>query len=181
MAKKAPKGKKVSTKQPARSRGVRVKSKNDVVASIERTLAFNLHGRYNSGLSKTTQKKLVAYGPWISTFLIIVLLPELIILAKDGSLLTFTGFFDTIFFNQQSWVVMLILLANILLLVDGIGDLFEKKRRGWERVYQASLLSGVYILWQLVGQLSQPAAPILSFIGLWFILFALLDIKEYYA
>ena len=176
MAKKSAKQVKPSASTPS----VRVKKGSEVLTSIQNFLNYNLHGRFNTSLSKKLQTRLVAYGPWIAIALVIVVLPELLILAKNGTLMTFTGFFDTILFNQSSWVVMLVLLSGIMLLVDGLSDLFNKKLRGWQRVYAATLINASYILWQLVDNISQPAAPILSLIAIFAIIFALLDVKKYY-
>ncbi len=181
MAKKVTKNtKQASATSTRKSPQVRVKHAHEVVESITRILSHNLHHRYNFRLSKNTQKKLVAYGPWLATFLIIVVIPELLIFAKTGSLVGLTSFFDTILFNQASWVVLVILFINILLLVDGISHLFEKERRGWLRIYQASLLAASYIVWQFFNQITHPAAPLVSLVGMLCILFSLLDIEEYY-
>lgn len=174
--------KKSVAKQSAKKRtpNVHVKQGGEVVSTVQNFLVHNLHQRFNFRLAASTQKTLVAYGPWLAILLVVILLPELLVLAKDSRLIGFTGFFDTIFFNQQSWVILLVLLANVMLLVDGLGDLFHKAKKGWDRIYFASLISAVYIIWQLLGNLSQPAAPLLSLLGIFAILFALLDIREYY-
>lgn len=172
--------KKVPAKTKQSTASVRVKTTSEVATTVSNLLAYNLHGRYNFHFSKQIQKRLVAYGPWLAAATIAVGLPELMVFAKDGNLMAFSGFFNSIFFNQQSWVIMLIMLANIMLLVDGISYLFEKKRRGWNRVYQASLLSGIYIAYQLLANISEPAPALLSLLGILFILFAVLDIRNYY-
>lgn len=172
--------KKNTTKPAASTPSVRVKKGSEVVTALHGFLSHNLHGRFNVSLSKKLQTTLVAYGPWLAIVLVLVVLPELLILAKNGTLLTVTGFFDTILFNQEAWVVLLVLLSGIMLLVDGIGDLFGKKSKGWQRIYAAVLINAGYILWQLFGNLAQPAAPLLSLIAVFAILFALLDIKQYY-
>lgn len=169
-----------STSAAHNAPNVRVKKGSEVLGTLQNFIAHNVHGRYNLSLSKTTQKKLVAYGPWLAALLVVIIIPELLVLAKTGSLITFTGFFDTIFFNQESWVIMLIIFVNTLLLVDGITHLFDKTNRGWARIYQASLIATLYIIWQLINNLSQPAAPVLALLGSLFILFALFDIRRYY-
>lgn len=169
-----------STSAAQAAPNVRVKKGSEVLVTLQNFVAYNLHGRYNLSLSKGTQKRLVAYGPWLAALLVVVIIPELLALAKTGSLITFTGFFDTIFFNQESWVILSILFVNTLLLVDGITHLFEKTTRGWTRIYQASLIATAYIIWQLLNNFDQPAAPILALIGSFFILFTLFDIRKYY-
>ncbi len=71
---------------------VRVKSANEVVGVVQKFLAHNLHGRYNFSFSKKTQKQLVAYGPWLSSLLVVAILPELLALARylqsSGSIAT---------------------------------------------------------------------------------------------
>jgi hypothetical protein len=170
--KKAPQQKTVSN--------VRVKPANEVVATVQRHIEYNLHSRYNLSFSKATQKKLVAYGPWLAIGLIVFIIPQLMALAKTGSLMTFSGFFNTVFFNQDSWVILLIIFTNILLLVDGVSKIFEKGIAGWTRVYQAMVISTGYIVWQLLSNISEPAAPILALLGAVLVLFALFDIKQYY-
>lgn len=164
----------------AKTKNVKVKKGSEVLSAISRNFAYNIHGRYSLGFSGKTREKLVAYGPWLAVILVIVVLPELLILAKSGTLIGFSGFFSDILFNQQSWVILIILFINIMLLVDGLSHLFQKEAKGWTRVYQATLLSGGYVLWQLLGNLSQPAAPLLGLLAIVFILFSLLDIKSYY-
>ena len=170
--------KKSATKTSAKN--VRVKSSKDVVATFSRLLSYNLHDRYKIGFSKNTKTKLIAYGPWLSALSVIVISPELMNLAKNGRLLTLSSFFNEIFFNQQAWMILVIILINILLLVDGLTDLFDMRLRGWNRVYAPALITTFYIVWQFFSHLDQPAAPILSLIGAWFILFTLLDVKSFY-
>lgn len=165
---------------PRKKDTVEVKNASQVMHGIDTFLSRNLHGRFNHQLSSDTQKKLVSYGPWLSTLLVVVLLPELMVFAKQGSLMNFSGFFNIIFFNQQSWVIMLVMLGNIVLLVDGISYLFEKKRRGWTRIYQISILSTVYILWQLFANIIAPAPALISLIAMFIITFTLLDVKKHY-
>lgn len=162
------------------NKAVQVKNINEVGKTLQRHLAFNLHGRYAFRLSNTTRHKIVSYGPWLAIMLVILILPELFVFAKTGSLMQVTGFFNDILFNREAWVILSLLLVNILLLVDGIGELFEKKQKGWQRIYLATLISTLYIIWQLLSNLSQPAAPLLSLVAAVSILFTLLDVESYY-
>lgn len=162
------------------SSDIRVKSSKDVVSTVNRLLSHNLHDRFKFGFSKSTKVKLTAYGPWLAAVSVIVISPELMSLAKNGRLLTITSFFNEIFFNQQAWLILVIILVNILLLVDGLTDLFDMRLRGWNRVYAPALITGLYVLWQLMTNLDQPAAPLLSLLGAWFVLFSLLEIKSFY-
>lgn len=177
MAKSTKSGKKSKQSTKSRANNVRVKTGSEVAKLVQSKVEHLIHGQFKSGLSKSTQKKIVSYGPWAATLLVIIVLPELMVLAKDSALMGFNGFFSLIFFNQQSWVIMLVLLANILLLVDGLGYLFEKRSRGWQRIYQASLISTAYIAYQLF---TNTLAAILSLIVMFAILFVILDIKKYY-
>lgn len=163
-----------------KSDNVEVKKGGDVLSALNRHLAYNLHDRYNLSFSSKTQQKMVAYGPWLAILSVVVLMPQLLILSKSGQLISFSGFFETILFNQESWVILIILFSNILLLVDGIGHLFAKERKGWTRIYQATLVTSGYIIWQLLANLSQPAAALLSLLATIFVLFTLLDIRSYY-
>lgn len=163
-----------------RTPNVKVKSNQDVLQGIERFLERNLHDRYNYALPKKTKNQLVAYGPWLATLYVVVVSPQLLNLAKNGSLLTVSGFFNDIFFNQQAWVVLVIMLLNVLFLVDGLSDLFGKKRRGWTKIYIAALITAIYVLWQLIDSLAEPAAPILSLLIAGGVLFTLYDIRDYY-
>ncbi|MCA9309385.1 hypothetical protein KC973_03340 [Candidatus Saccharibacteria bacterium] len=176
-AKKAKRMNSVSKRVP----NVQVKSNKEVFATIERYLAHNLHDRFSFTFSKQTRAKLVAYGPWLATASVVLVSPQLMNLAKNGSLMTISGFFNDIFFNQQSWVILVAILLNILLLVDGLNGLFHKTRRGWTKVYITALITTVYIMSQLVQNLSQPAAPILSLLVALGILFTLYDVRDYYA
>lgn len=175
--------KKVSRKNATSKRtpNVKVKSNKEVLATIERLMTYNLHDRFSFTFSKQTRAKLVAYGPWLATASVVLISPQLMNLAKNGSLMTISGFFNDIFFNQQSWVILVAILLNILLLVDGLNGLFHKTRRGWTKVYITALITTVYIVSQLLQNLSQPAAPILGLLGAMFILFTLYDIRDYYS
>lgn len=170
----------VKTTPTKRSSDVRVKSSKDVISTVNRLLSYNLHDRFKFGFSKPTKIKLTAYGPWLAALSVIVISPELMSLAKNGRLLTISSFFNEIFFNQQAWLILVIILINILLLVDGLTDLFDMKLRGWNRVYAPALITAFYVLWQLLSSLDQPAAPLLSLLGAWFVLFSLLEIKSFY-
>ncbi len=163
-----------------RTPNVRVKSVRDVTTTIQNQIAYNLHDRHSFRFKKQTRTKLVAYGPWLSILSVIVISPQLLNLAKNGSLLSISGFFNEIFFNQESWVILVIILLNTLLLVDGLSDLFVKARRGWNRVYLPALITAFYVTYQLASNLSQPAAPLLSLLGACFVLFTILDVREYY-
>lgn len=174
--------KKVSRKNAASKRtpNVKVKSNKEVFATIERLMVRNLHDRFSFTFSKQTKARIVAYGPWLATLSVVIVSPQLMNLAKNGSLMTISGFFNDIFFNQQSWVILVAILLNVLLLVDGLNGLFHKTRRGWTKVYITALITAVYVLSQLLQNLAQPAAPILSLIGAFGILFTLYDVRDYY-
>jgi len=175
-AKKVSRSNKVSQRTPS----VKVKSNQDVLRGIERVLEYNLHDRFNYTLPKRTKNQLVAYGPWLATLYVVVISPQLLNLAKNGTLLSVSGFFNNVFFNQQAWVVLVIMLLNVLFLVDGLSDLFNKKRRGWTKVYITALITAAYVLWQLFEHLGDPAAPILGILIAGATLFTLYDIRDYY-
>lgn len=159
---------------------VRVKNSREVMLTIQNFLAYNLHDRYNFGFSKTTQKKIVAYGPWLAAATIFIILPELMTLAKSGGLISPNGFIETILFNQSSWVILIIIFINIMLIVDGMKYIFDQLKRGWNSIYFATLISSIYIIWQLFTTSGQPASSLLALMGCYFILFTLFDIKKYY-
>lgn len=169
-----------SSSSAKRTPNVQVKSNRDVLRGIERFFEHNLHDRFHYTLPKQTKNQLVAYGPWLATLYVVIISPQLLNLAKNGSLLTVSGFFNDIFFNQQAWVVLVIMLLNVLFLVDGLSDLFNKKRRGWTKVYITAMITAFYVLWQLLDNLSEPAAPILSLLIAGAVLFALYDVRDYY-
>lgn len=174
--------KKVVRKNQATSRtpNVQVKSNRDVLHGLESFLERNLHDRFNYTLPKKTKNQLVAYGPWLATLYVVFISPKLLNLAKNGSLLTASGFFNNIFFNQEAWVVLVVMLLNVLFLVDGLSDIFAKKRRGWTKLYLTALITATYVLWQLFEHLAEPAAPILSLLIAGAVLFTLYDIRDYY-
>lgn len=188
MVKKAAKAKSVkTTKKVVKSSGgpkktpqVNVKTIDEVASTSLNLLSFNLHGRYAFEYSAKTKKKLVAYGPWLATLFVVIISPQLLNLAKNGNLMTISGFFNEIFFNQKSWVILVLILLNVLFLVDGLSDLFSKSSRGWNRVYITALITLGYTVWQLFANLSQPAAPILAIFGALLAVFTVLDIQSYY-
>src|SRR5690606_31920007 len=143
--------------------------------------AHNVHARFQYTLPKATKSKLVAYGPWLASLYVVIVSPQLLNLAKSGTLLSPSGFFNDIFFNQAAWVVLVVMLINVLLLVDGLSDLFATKRRGWNKLHLTALTTAAYILWQLLSNLSEPAAPILSLLVVWLVLFTLYDVRDYYS
>lgn len=180
MAKPNPKAtaKKAGPKSAAKA--VKVKDSRDVVRSFNVLVEQNLHNRLGVKFSKTSQQKLVAYGPWLMVVLLVFVAPELMLFAKTNHLVGLTGFLERILFDQQSWVLLIIIFTNCLLLADGLSSVAAQKKRGWDRVYLALLINSGYILWQLGSNLAQPAAPLVSLLGLGFCLFTLLDIKRYY-
>lgn len=166
-----------SKKAPA---SVEVKKSGDVIKAFHAFIAKNVHDRYNTQLTKATQEKIVSYGPWLAAFVLLVLAPELLVLAKESRFISFSGFLETILFNQDSWVLLIVLLINCVLAFDALGELFNKTKRGWNRVYSALLINLAYVLYQLGAHLSNPAAPILSILGFGFCLFVVFDVKRYY-
>lgn len=159
---------------------VEVKNYKDILSGFNNFIAKNIHDRYNVTFSQVTKLKLVAYGPWLAIVTLLVILPQLLVLANNGQVSSPVGFLEQTLFNRESWVLLIILLTNIILLVDGLAELFNKALKGWNRVYLALLVNGGYILYQLFTQLDQPAAPLLSLLGIGFCLFTVLDIKRYY-
>lgn len=167
-------------KQTSTVNAVQVKNASDVVKAFNKAVDYIFHSRVSKKLSKKTQTNLVAYGPWIMSALLLIILPELLIFAKDGQLVGISGFLTAIFFNQNSWVLMVIVFANCLLLADGLSDVFAKKRRGWDRFYIALLINGGYVISQLFQNISEPAAPVISLLSIAICLFVALDIRKYY-
>lgn len=148
--------------------------------AIQNSIAYNLHGRYNRHLSKSSQKKLVAYGPWLALGTLIIAAPELMLLANNGRFVSPIGFLEKVLFNRESWVLLMVVFINIICFVDALSDLFEKTKRGWDRVYLALLVNLTYVLYQLATNLDQPAGPLLSTLAFVFLIFGLLDVREYY-
>lgn len=169
-----------ATKKTKKAPQVRVKTINEVASTTLNLLSYNLHDRFTFEYSTKTKKKLVAYGPWLATLFVVIISPQLLILAKNGNLITVSGFFNEIFFNQKSWVILVLILLNVLFLVDGLSDLFTRTSRGWNRVYIPALVTLCYTIWQLFANLSQPAAPILAILGSLAVVFTVLDIRSYY-
>ncbi len=178
MAKTTPNNSKTSKRKKTST--VEVKNHRDVMSTINSFIAKNIHDRYNVTFSEATKLKIVAYAPWLAILTLLVISPELIVLANNGLLTSPMGFLEKILFNRDSWVLLIILLVNIICLVDGFGELFSKSIKGWNRIYFALLVNSIYTLYQLLTHLDQPAAPILSLLGFGFCLFSLLDIKNFY-
>ena len=174
--------KRVTKTNPRKSTSldVRVKNGSEVIAAFNKGVELVFHTKVNRRFSKGTRNTLVAYGPWIMSVLLLFVLPELLVFAKEGRLVGLSGFFTVIFFNQASWVVMSVVLTNCLLLADGLSDVFAKKRRGWDRLYVALLVNGIYVLTQLAQNPTQFAAPTISLAAIGFFLFATLDVRTYY-
>ena len=161
-------------------KSVKVKSFADVTQTVNHFIFMNAHDRYNLTFSNTTKEKLVAYGPWLATFTLLVLAPELLVLARESRFITLSSFIETILFSKSAWVILLVIFANCLLLVSAIEDLFAKKKPGWNQIYLALLINLIYVIYQFFYRIEQPAAPTLSLIAFGFCLFALLDVRKYY-
>jgi hypothetical protein len=178
--------KKATTKSTARKprakkvEAIEVRGSRDVISVFNRLIIENVHDRYNARFSENTRKKIVAYGPWVSIALLLLFAPMLLVLANNGMFISPVGFLEKILFNRDSWVLLIIVLINIVCTVDALSELFNKTKRGWNRVYIALLINSGYVLYQLASNLEQPAASVLSLIGFLFCLFALLDVREYY-
>lgn len=160
---------------------VEVKHSRDVISTFNRYVFKNLHDRYNARLSESTRTKIVAYGPWLAIFTLLVIAPELLVLANNAMFISPTGFLEKVLFNRNSWVLLIIVFVNILSAVDALGELFNKTKRGWNRIYFALLINITYVVLQLFTHLEQPAAPLLALLGFTACLFALLDVREYYS
>ncbi|MFO0971712.1 MAG: hypothetical protein U0520_05205 [Candidatus Saccharimonadales bacterium] len=142
--------KKAATKRRSRAaRTIEVKQHTDIIRIIDALLVKNMHDRYTVRLSEKTREMLVAYGPWLAIGLLAVIAPELMVLAKSGRLISATGFLEKVLFNRESWVLLMVVFINIICFVDALSDLFEKTKRGWDRVYLAILVNLTYVLYQL--------------------------------
>ena len=172
---------KVAKKQSKKaSSSVEVKQSRDIIRVFNAFVAKNMHDRYKTRLTKNTQQKIVSYGPWLAALILLVIAPELLIFAKEARLISLNGFIETVLFNRESWVLLLVILANCILTFDALGELFNKTERGWNRVYSALLINSTYVLYQLAAQIANPAAPIVSILLLALCLFVLFDIRKYY-
>ncbi len=178
MAKTTPNNTKTSKRKKTST--VEVKNHRDVMSTINSFIAKNIHDRYNVTFSEATKLKIVAYAPWLAILILLVISPELIVLANNGLLTSPMGFLEKVLFNRDSWVLLIILLVNIICLVDGFGELFSKSIKGWNRIYFAQLVNSGYVIYQLFTQLDQPAAPLLSIICFSLILFTTLDVRRFY-
>jgi hypothetical protein len=159
---------------------IEVRGLQDVIRLFDRVIAKNIHDRYNARLSESTRKKLVAYAPWLAAVVLLLLAPALLVLANSGILISPLGFIEKVLFNRDAWVLLIVVLINIVCTVDALSELFNKTRRGWNRVYSALLINSGYVLYQLLTNFEQPAAPLLSLIGFIACIFTMLDIREYY-
>lgn len=162
------------------TKNIRVKSAKDVVKELDVTAEKLVHVRTGKTFSKKTQKNIVSYGPWLTAATVFIVIPELLVFAKTGQIFGIAGFFNLILFNQQAWVLMVVLFINAMLLADGLSDVFAKKQRGWNRVYVTYVISALYCVLQLLQNITTPAAPIISLAILVLMLFALYDIRPYY-
>lgn len=173
---------KTSAKKPrAKKAGaVEVKGFQDIIRLFNNLISKNLHERFGVRFSKSNQVKIVAYGPWLSIAVLLLLAPELLVLANNAMFISPIGFLEKILFNRDSWVLLIIMFINIISAVDALSELFDKTMRGWNRVYVALLINMGYVFYQLLTSLEQPAAPLLSLVVFGFCLFTLLDIRQYY-
>lgn len=171
--------KKAAAEKPA-VKNVRVKSAKDIVKELDTGMEKLVHTKSGKNLSKKTQKAIVSYGPWLTALTLLVLLPELLVFAKTGEIFGIVGFFDSVLFNQQSWVLLVVIFINAMLLADALSDVFAKKARGWSRVYAAHIITALYIISHLVRNITEPAAPVISLGFLAVLFFVLYDIRPYY-
>jgi len=179
MAKTAKRQPKKAVESPV-VKNVRVKSAKDVVVEFDVAAEKLIHGRVGKRLSKKSQKNIVSYGPWLTAVTVFIALPELLVFAKTGRIFGIYGFFSEILFNQQSWLLMIVIFINAMLLADGLSDIFAKKQRGWNRVYGILAISTLYCVLQLLQSLTTPAASIISIVALSTMLFGLYEVRPYY-
>lgn len=147
---------------------------------IDRSIEQLFYKSIGRKLNKASQRKIVTHGSWLAALVLLFILPQLLIFAKDGLFVGISGFFTAMFFNQASWVLMLVVLANSILLVQSLGEIAAKKRKGWNKIYTAFLINLGYVLIQLIQNITQPLPPIISLMAISFGLFVLFDIKKYY-
>ena len=159
---------------------IRVKSYRDILSACNNFIIANAHDRFKTSFSRNTKKKLVSYGPWLAIILLMIMAPQLLVLANNNMFITPFGFLEKILFNRDSWVLLIVVFVNIICMVTAVDELFKKSRRGWNSVYSALLVNISYVSYQLVTNLSQPAGSILSLIIFGGCLFTLIDIREYY-
>lgn len=166
--------------EPKVAKNVRVKTAKDMVQELDTITQKVIHKNTGKSFSKKTQKTIVSYGPWLTALIVFVGVPELLVFAKTGETFGLSGLFDMILFNQQAWLLMIIILANFMLLADGLSDVFNKKKRGWNRVYAVLIISALYCIMQLLKNLTAPAAPIISIGLIAILLFTIYDVRPYY-
>lgn len=159
---------------------VKVKTATDLITWLDTALTHNLHDRLPLRFTKITQRKLVTYGPWLMALGLLIIAPEAMILAKANRIVSFSGFLERVLFDQQAWVLLVMVLINCLLVAEGLSAVAAKKRHGWNRMYLGLVLPSGYVLWQLISNPLQPAAPLLSLVILAACLFTLFDLKTYY-
>lgn len=159
---------------------LKIRGEADAVKAFNAAIEYVFYLKVSKKLSRKTRKTIVSYGTWLAALALLVILPELLIFAKESKFVGISGFFTAIFFNQASWILMLIVLANCILLVQSLGDIAAKKRAGWNKVYLAFVINFIYVLIQFGQNIRRPAAAIISLVIISFGLFVLLDIKESY-
>lgn len=164
----------------AAAKDVRVKNAKELLEVFDSTAEKLVHQRRGKTFNKKTRETIVSYGPWLASVTMLVILPELLVFAKTGTVFGLVSFFDIVLFNQQSWVLLVIMFVNAMLLADSLSDIFAKKRRGWSRVYAAHIITAAYIVIHLISNITAPAAPLISLACLGFLLFVLYDVRSYY-
>lgn len=169
MAKKTPASTKVQTK-----------SWREVAHTIDVVIRNLIHDNYSVSLSKITQRRIVAYGPWLAVIFWLFAIPQLLALTSTGNFLSLNMLLETMVFSRESWVVLLLFFVTSVGIANAITDLSVQKLRGWNRVYAVTLLNTLYVTYQLIFSSKQIAGSLLSFAVLIATLFIILDVRRYY-
>lgn len=162
------------------SSNIQTKTWQEVVHSIDLVIRNVIHDNYSVSLSKVTQRRLVAYGPWLAVAFWILAIPQLLALTTTGGFLSLNMILETMVFSRESWVLLLLFFVSSVGIASAITDLSMQKVRGWNRMYAVVLLNSAYVAYQLLFGGNQAAGSLLGLAALAATLFVLLDIRRYY-
>lgn len=175
MAKKTP-----VKPQAKKSTAIETKTWREVIHTIDVFIRDIIHDRHSVSLSKTSQRRVVAYGPWLAVAFWLIAIPQLLALTNTGGFLSLDTLLETMVFSRESWTILLLFFVTSVGVASAITDLSMQKLRGWNHIYAVTLLNASYVLYQLLFNTHQAAGSLLGLAALGAALFVILDVRKYY-
>lgn len=150
------------------------------LGTIEKNLA-SLFSRPELQLPDFTRDMIARFLPWLTLMVCFILAPLVLIgIAMGGFLGVITSFYE-LNTNVFYWLTIIFLIAQLTLMMIAIPKLRSEKRRGWQLIFIASLLSILAVLANIFAQFVQPVIGLMVGATMYVLVtYIIFQVREYY-